>query len=366
MGMMEVMNDIRTPHKVGRLLVEPTYKAGDFDSHGVDCSFVFKHEGRYWMTYVGWDSIGYQTGLASSDDLINWKKEGLILPRGPKGSVTEYNAALTSIMRDNELFGSGELKKVNGRFIGTYHAYPKPGYESGPAVIGLCWSDDLRKWEVGEPVLYPGEAKREGMGKMPMPQEKTGGQECPPSQEYEWEAGGLYKSWIMEHEGTYYLFYNAKTAAKHWKEQTGFATSKDMVKWRKNPGNPVLNVGVAGEFDDIFASDPCVLRHKGLWCMFYFGNSTNHHARDGVAFSQDLQKWEKSGEILIDVGPAGSCDETFAHKPAMIAKDGTLYHFYTAVRMAVPGWKKVTMGEVEHFEYRGISLACSKKSLTTD
>ena len=333
--MKEVLADIWTPYKAGRLLIEPTFKAGDFDSHGVDCSFVFRHEGRYWMTYVGWDSIGYQTGLASSDDLVNWKKEGMILGRGPRGSVTEFNAALMGIARDNELFGSGELKKVNGRYLGTYHAYPKPGYEIGPAVIGLCWSDDLRKWEVGEPVLYPEE-------------------KC------EWEAGGLYKSWVMEHDGMYYLFYNAKTKAKHWIEQTGFAFSKDTNTWQKYRGNPVVKVGAAGEFDDIFASDPCVLRHKGIWCMFYFGNSTNHHARDGVAFSRDLLSWEKSGEILVDVGPEGSCDQTFAHKPAIIAEDGVLYHFYTAVK-AVPGWKKVKMGDIEHYEHRGISLATSKK-----
>ncbi|HSV26927.1 MAG TPA: hypothetical protein VLH60_03445 [Sedimentisphaerales bacterium] len=331
----DALADIRTPCKAGRLLIEPTYRSGDFDSHGVDCPFVFRHEGRYWMTYVGWDSIGYQTGLASSDDLIHWKKEGIILPRGAVGSVTEYNSALTSIMRDNELFGSGELKRIGGWFVGTYHAYPKPGYESGPAVIGLCRSSDLRTWEVGEPVLYP-------------------------EDEHEWEAGGLYKSWLMEHDGTYYLFYNAKTKAKHWKEQTGFATSRDMVKWQKHRGNPVVKVGAAGEFDDIFASDPCVLRHKGLWCMFYFGNSTNRHARDGVAFSRDLLSWEKSGEILIDVGREGSCDQTFAHKPAIIAKGGVLYHFYTAVK-AVPGWKKVKMGDIEHYEHRGISLATSKK-----
>jgi len=333
--MREVLADIRTPFKVERLLLAPTLRQGDFDSHLVDGVFVFGHDGRYYMTYVGWDGIGYQTGLASSEDLLEWKKEGLLIGRGPKGSVTETNVAMTSIMRDNELFETGELKKVGGRYVGTYHSYPRPGYEEGAAVIGLCFSEDLRKWEVGEPVLYP-------------------------DQKCEWEAGGLYRSWVMEHEGRYYLFYNAKTPAKHWIEQTGFAWSDDLKSWHRHEGNPVVKVGARGEFDDIFASDPYILRHKGVWCMFYYGNSTNHHARDGVAFSHDLVSWEKSGEILVDVGPEGSCDETFAHKPAMIAKDGVLYHFYTAVK-AVPGWKKTRMGEIEHYEWRGISVATSKK-----
>lgn len=166
------------------------------------------------MTYVGWDGTGYQTCLASSPDLTEWKKEGVILERGPRGSATEYNAALTCILRDNELFGSGNLKSVNGRFVGTYHAYPEPGYESCPAVIGLCYSDDLWSWKVGPPILEPN-----------------------PS--HAWEAGGLYKSWLLESEGMYYLFYNAKDHPKSpWTEQTGFAISEDLKHWERYSGNP--------------------------------------------------------------------------------------------------------------------------------
>jgi predicted GH43/DUF377 family glycosyl hydrolase len=87
--------------------------------------------------------------------------------------VTEFNVALTWILRDNDLFGSSSLKKVNGRFLGTYHAYPEAGYEAGPASIGLCWSDDLRHWDLEEPCLYA----------------KDGS---------EWERGGLYKSCLVE------------------------------------------------------------------------------------------------------------------------------------------------------------------------
>jgi len=96
---MDDVNRIRTPRKYGQLLIAPSYKKGTFDSHAVDCPFPFFHDGTFWMTYVGWDGTGYQTGLASSADLLNWKKEGILLGRGPKGSVTEYNAALTCIPR---------------------------------------------------------------------------------------------------------------------------------------------------------------------------------------------------------------------------------------------------------------------------
>ncbi len=326
------MDLIRTPRKHSQLVLAPSFKKGAFDSHAVDCPFPFRHGGRFWMTYVGWDGTGYQTGLAGSDDLLTWKKEGLVLGRGPQGSVTQYNAALTCILRDHALLGPSTLRRVDGRFVGTYHAYPQPGYETGPAVIGLCFSDDLHSWEVGPPVLEPDPA-------------------C------EWESGGLYKSWLLESAGTYYLFYNAKNRdAWPWLEQTGFATSSDLLHWERSPENPVLRIGESAAFDDLFASDPVVLRHEDIWIMFYYGNSSDGHARDGAAFSEDLCHWRKSDEILIDVGPPGSIDSRYAHKPGILSRGGTLYHFYCAVAPTTAP----QLGEIEHDEVRGIALATSR------
>ncbi len=323
------LNDVRTPNKHNKLVISPSFVKGEFDSHGADCPFLFSHNGSYYMTYVGWDSIGYRTGLAVSEDLHRWKKLGMIIDRGPAGSPTEYNVAMTSILRKNELFSKGELIKVNGMFVGTYHAYPSPGYESGPGVIGLCYSKNLKNWEVGEPVLLP-------------------------SPDIGWERGGLYKSWLMRNDGVYYLFYNAKNNTDHpWQEETGFAFSEDLKTWEKYPGNPVLKTGSPGSFDERFASDPCVLRHRESWLMFYFGASYDGHARDGVAASTDLKVWIKAEEVLIDVGSEGSIDSKYAHKPAIIYGNDRLYHFYCAV--SPTGTFK--SGNVEAEEIRGISFA---------
>ena len=329
---MSPLDRIRTPYKTNRLVLAPSYQPGAFDSHAVDCPFLFSHQGRCYMTCVGWDGMGYQTGLAVSDDLLHWHKERVLLPRGPAGSVTAYNCALTCILRDNDLSGSGALKQVNGRYVGTYHAYPAPGYESGPAVIGLCFSADLLHWEIGEPVLRPADGAP-------------------------WEQGGLYKSWIMEQAGVYSLFYNAKNRDRWpWIEQTGLATSTDLVHWQRCAENPLLKVGPAGAFDDRFASDPCVLRLGQEWVMFYFGLSSDGHARDGAAFSTDLLHWEKCGEVLVDVGAQGSIDSAHAHKAGIISKDGVLYHYYCAVSPAASG----ETGEIAPGEVRGISLTLSE------
>lgn len=319
----------RTPYKFGKLVLAASNDAAAFDSRSVDCPFVFRHEGRFFMTYVGWDGTGYQTGLASSEDLVEWHKEGCILRRDPASPVARYNIAMNWIVRENGLRSAGTLKKIRGRFLGVYHAYPNAGYESGPAVIGLCWSDDLMHWQVDPPCLRPEDGA-------------------------DWENGGLYKPCLVEQHGTYYLFYNAKTKTLPreqgggWREQTGVATSADLKDWQRYTGNPILPNGGAGSWDERFASDPCVLLDGAKWAVFYYGLDKKGKARDLLAVGDDPFHPAKVNEILIDVGPPGSVDSTYAHKPGVIWHGGALYHFYCAVSGRWPN------------EVRGISVARSK------
>lgn len=326
---------VATPDRDGRFAVAPSFTAGSFDSHAVDCPFVFTVDGRQGMTYVGWDGTGYQTALSwRSDD--GWEPGEVILPRDPSDPVRRYNAALTSIVRDNDLWGPGELRRFDGWYLATYHAYPGSGYEAGPGVIGFLRSRDLVSWEPVGDVLRPDDGAS-------------------------WESGGLYKSWLLEHEGLFYLFYNAKdhddygsiAVPPEWLEQTGIAVSRDLTGWERLSGTPALSVGGSGQFDERFASDPCVLRDGDTWVMFYFGLAADGHAREGVATSNDLVTWTKSDEVLIDVGEPGSIDETHAHKPAVIAVGGVLEHYYTAVSAQRP----IDIAGYSQAERRGITCA---------
>jgi len=313
-----------TPYKYGKLVLQASTEPGAFDSKTVDCPFVFHHDGRFYMTYVGWDGTGYQTGLASSGNLTEWRKEGCILKRDPASPVTRYNIAMNWIVRQNELRSAGELRKVRGRFLGVFHSYPNAGYEEGPAVIGLCRSSDLLHWELGEVCLKPEDGA-------------------------DWEKGGLYKPCLVEHKGTYYLFYNAKTAAaRGWREQTGVATSTDLKTWTRYAGNPILPNGGADSWDARFASDPCVVLNGKEWAMYYYGLDRAGKARDFLAVGPDAFHFNKVKEIVIDVGPAGAVDSTYAHKPSVVYYEGALYHFYCAVSGRWPN------------EVRGISVARSR------
>jgi predicted GH43/DUF377 family glycosyl hydrolase len=313
-----------TPYKIGSLVLAASNREGEYDRISVDCPFVFHRKGLFYMTFVAFDGTGYQTGLASSEDLVHWEKQGCILRRDPNSPVTKYNIALNWILRENGLYSPGELTPVDSRYVGVYHAYPNSGYEQGAAVIGLCRSSDLSHWELEAPCLRAEDGA-------------------------EWERGGLYKPCLMKNGSTYYLFYNAKNQTEaRWHEQTGVATSTDLKNWKRYAGNPILRNGPSGSPDSRFASDPCVLRNGKLWALYYFGLDDRGIARDLVATSQDLFHPAKRSQVVIDVGPPGSVDSSYAHKPSLVAYKGDLYHFYCAV------------SRVGGREVRGISVARSR------
>ncbi len=319
----------RTPYKYGKLVLKASEAVNAFDSRTVDDPFVFYHEGEFRMLYIGFDGTGYQTGMARSADLRRWERVACVARRDPESTYTRYNVALSCIVRESGLMSQGRLKKVRGRYLGAWNAYPNAGLEEGAAVIGLAWSDDLLHWELTDPVLFPTDGAP-------------------------WEHGGLYRPNLIEEDGVFYLYYNAKTdnlskeAGGGWREQSGVATSRNLKHWTRYEGNPILRNGGRSAWDSRFASNPFVVHHRGLWGMYYFGLDLHGTARELLALGNDPYHFTKVDEVMVDVGAPGSVDETFAHKPCVIYHDGALYHFYCAVSGKWPN------------EVRGISVARSK------
>lgn len=328
------MQAYQTPYKYGQPVLAPSGTPGAFDERAVDVPQVFWHNGRFYMTYVGFDGKGYQTALAHSADLLHWQPLGLILPRRQDGRWDALGAAGTCMLREsNDLRSLPKLKKVDGKYWMICHAYPGEGYEAGSAEMGLAWceDEDLLIWHrLEQPIL----SWRDGAA---------------------WEHGGLYKAWLLEHDGLYYMFYNAKDKdADGWVEQTGVATSTDMMHWQRHPGNPVLPV-TPGAWDSRFCSDPQVMRDGARWVMFYFGFD-GRHAQEGIAASDDLLHWSKNPLPLLRHGGEGELDQWHAHKPAVVWHEGTLYHFYCACRPWQPGDAAQNFGN----EFRCITVAMSR------
>jgi len=341
----------RTPFKYPELILKPSSTKGDFDEKSVDDPIVFRANNEFNMLYIGFDGTGYQTGLATSPDLLHWTRKALVGPRDPASTYTKYNLAISSILRDKQLHGTGETIKLNGRYIAAWNAYPSAGYEEGAAIIGLAESTDLLHWTIKDPILRPEDGAP-------------------------WEQGGLYRpDLLLDHAGLFRLYYNAKTKTLPksegggWHEQTGVAFSEDLQHWTRSPLNPILTNGPRGSAtypasdplhdqspptedarDSRFASNPFVVRNGNQYAMFYFGYGYQRPGRacEMLALGDDATHFTKVPEVLIDTGAPGSIDETFAHKPSVICHDGSLYHFYCAVSGKWPN------------ELRGIAVARSK------
>ena len=300
-----------TPFKLGRPVIQASGAPGAFDERAVDVIYPFRHNGRWYATYVGFDGAGYQTALAVSDDLINWRSLGVILPRGGNRAWDSVGMACTWILRDDDLYGPQPLKKITGKYWLFYHAYPRTGYEEGGAEIGVATTDDesLLHWDFyGEPVF----TYRDG---------------C------DWDRGGLYKCCVVEREGRYYMFYNAKNVdGGAWREQTGLALSDDLLTWRRYGTDPLLPV-TPGAWDSVFASDPWVTwdSRARRWGMFYYGYD-GKQAMNGLALSDDLLHWKKFPAPTLVTGSRDDLDVTYAHKPGIAWHEGALYQFYCACR----------------------------------
>ncbi len=327
------INQYMTPYRYGAPVLTGSGKEGAFDAKGVDIPFVFWHNDRFYMLYTGFDGIGYQSALATSDDLLHWEHKGIILCREEgSGRWDAIGGAATWMIKESDNFQDlPQLKKINGKYWMVYHSYPKNGYEAGPAEIGLAWceSEDLMTWKRLDAPVF---SWKDGEP---------------------WEMGGLYKACIVHFNDNWYMFYNAKNQEARWIEQTGMAVSKDLFQWERCDKNPVLRIGEK-TWDGRFVSDPYILKDKDMYVNFYFGYD-NGHAQEGLALSKNLTDWEKVDLPILTSGISGSLDQNHAHKASIVMYNGTLYHFYCATRPNRPG-DLTSVFE----EFRTITVAASR------
>ncbi len=275
-----------------------------------DCPLVWRHGGEWRMFYTGFDGKGYQTALATSDDLVHWKPKGLVMGYGEPGTFDHGGMAYTAALFESyDIRGPRTLKKWDGKYWALYSCYPKQGgYEIRPGAEGAAWSEDGETWRrasATRPILSV-----EGAA--------------------DWEKDCIYAPWLLEHDGHFWNFYNA---ARGSIEQMGIVTSTDMLHWSRYEGNPIVRNGGPESYDEKFCSDGKVLRDGDHWIMFYFGVGKGG-AHIMAAYSRDLWHWTKDPEPLYKAGgnPSG-LDKKYTHKISLAydkASD-TYYMFYCAV-----------------------------------
>jgi len=113
-----------------------------------------------------------------------------------------------------------------------------------------------------------------------------------------WDDNLIHHPCVIKHNGIYYMYYSAVQAPSGVRHQIGLATSPDGITWTKEASNPIIPYGSAGQWDQTYVrpSNPVLI--YGTWYMWYWGNDNNVTHAIGLATSIDLIHWTKQGRVL--------------------------------------------------------------------
>ncbi|WP_105567014.1 cadherin-like beta sandwich domain-containing protein [Microbacterium halophytorum] len=326
----QIYEEVKTPYEYGMVLSKGEQIA-DFDSELTDQMNVFRIPGDdeyVYTTYVGkdinrktdgTDDTGYSTGLARSKDMVSWEKLGVILePDGGfySGSTAGY------LVKEHQW---GELptphSTEDGKYALTVLATDENGYEQGNKRGGVAFSEttsffddngDVAEFEMHPEPVLDGSAS--------------------------YENGTIWAVKTIWDEATsrYVAFYNAS----HGPEVMNQAYSTDLINWDREEANPVLTPFEQpnGEtWGTLYNGDADVVKIGDYWVMFYFTDTPvkigdkikPNNVIDSFAVSKDMVNWQKSAYKLTAKNDTYA--RSYAHKPAVVKKNGVVYHYYNAV-----------------------------------
>ena len=329
--MQKIYDEVKTPYKYGMVV------APKDNYHQIDCPMVYREGGKWYMTYVvyngkdGTDGRGYETWLATSDDLLQWKTLGRLLCYADKGWDMNQRAGYPALI-DWTWNGSYEMAKYKGRHWMSYFGGEGTGYEAirKPLNMGMASTKgditQAHPWETSpSPVLSINDKSAQW-----------------------WEKLTHYKSTVYWDKNKtlgkpFVMFYNAggiNPANQLKAERIGIALSSNMTSWRRLPlrtakrktGNPVFFHEAPG----IITGDAQIVKFPHYYVMFYFSAynpERKYNAYNTFAVSRDLVNWQDwEGADLVY--PSKPYDDMFAHKSYVLKHQGVVYHFYCAVNHA--------------------------------
>ncbi len=306
--MAEIYNKIKTPIKRGAVIKRDDY---------TDSPTVFRKDNVFYMYFIAVSKdcsvSGYETHLACSTDLINWKYLAPVFRRNNLNHWDSKQCAGYAAFKDICFDGSNELTEINKNYYISYLAGNSDGYEPDPLYMGLAKScnptvpDSFIRFE--HPILKPDDNDaREG------------------------ETKTLYKSCLFEDvlgvTGYPYVnIYNGKS--QDGTERIFLAVSNDAEQWERYGDAPVLDMKRIDP-DTFISGDPQVICIDDIYVMFFFHYTKGKGAYNTFACSRDLVNWKIwNGKPLIE--PTEPWENIHAHKTWFLRHNGVNYHYYCAV-----------------------------------
>jgi predicted GH43/DUF377 family glycosyl hydrolase len=139
-----------------------------------------------------------------------------------------------------------------------------------------------------------------------------------------WDDYRVHANSVLFIGTTYHMWYSASDGST---QRIGYATSPDGITWTKHSANPILSPGPPGSWDDVHVYYPTV-HHDGTgFHMWYIGHD-GVTLRIGYASSPDGITWTKSAENpVLEPGPVGTWDDNYLYIPNVLY-DGLKFNMW--------------------------------------
>lgn len=221
-----------------------------------------KFNGKYWMSYLGGETPGYEAGklgigIAYTTDSINlvheWERLDTPILSSDDSDVRWYDNK--TIYKSSIIWD--KTKKLGSPFVMFYNAKGNNNKNVEAERIALAISDDMINWKRfgEEPIIDHG-------------------------------SGISGDAFLTKIENIWVMFY----FGAFWEPGAfeRFACSYDLVNWTKWEGDNLISP--SEEFDNKYAHKPFVIKHDEIVYHFYCAVDSNNNRGIALATSVDLGK----------------------------------------------------------------------------
>jgi hypothetical protein len=252
----------------------------EFDNDHASCIHPVKISDNLYYGYYGAccynESTRWQVGFATSPNGLIWTKgtPNPVLTVGPPGSWDDNESTNMFVLKDDTDYKGWYLGRS-----GTTYAI---GYATSPD--GITWT-------------------------------KYGGNPIIKLSDIPWATPRIEYPFVIKEGGIYKMWYSAGTPSG---KAIGYATSSDGITWTHNPA-PILTAGLAGNWDSTGVYHPFIIHRTSNYEMWYAGLgyvASVLYIKIGYATSPDGITWTKySGNPVLDVGLPGDWDDRYVFCP---------------------------------------------------
>ena len=226
---------------------------GSPEANFVYPAYVLFDGQQFRMWYSAHDFEEWSINYATSSNGAVWKKH----PGNPLMRAAHDGRWDENFISEPSVLWSG------GRFEMWYNG----GSERTSTLrVGYAWSEDgltWYKWEPDEWVLDVGPLGA-------------------------WDDFSVARVHVLFDGERYQMFYEGHDAGS-WR--LGYAWSEDGTSWHKYADNPILDLGVAGDFDSINAAEPYVIFDGEAYWLYYSGYDGDKY-RIGLATAPPVYETE--------------------------------------------------------------------------